>query len=112
MTKASPPRACARGDEAGCRGLALGDAAHVGDVLDGAALGQLLEGDVVALRELAALACGDAAVDIALVGEHHGVAILGEDGAYDGVICVPVRVVAVLRRAGAEAASHGHNRAN
>lgn len=110
MTKASPPRACARGDEAGCWGLALDDLADVGGVLDVAALGQLLEGDVVALGELAALAGGDAAVHVAVLVEHHGVAVLDEDGAHDGVACVPVRVVAVLRGAGPEAAADRHDR--
>lgn len=110
MTKASSLRACARGDEAGCWGLALGDAAHVGGVLDGAALGQLLEGDVVALGELAALAGGDAAVHVAVLVEHHGVAVLDEDGAHDGVARMPVRVVAVLRGAGAEATADRHDR--
>lgn len=110
MTKASSLRACARGDEAGCWGLALGDAAHVGGVLDGAALGQPLEGDVVTLGELATLAGGDAVVHVSLVVEHHGVAVLGEDGAHDGVARMPVRVVAVLSGAGAEAAADCHDR--
>lgn len=107
MTKASPPRACARGDEAGCWGLALDDLADVGGVLDGASLGEALEGDVVTLGQLGALSGSDTAVHAVLVGEHHGVVILGEHRADNSITSMPVGLVAAPGTSRAEAECSG-----